>query len=216
MRVITWLDRLTDDSNLWLTAVRLEERGDLAKAITLYLEDATKCLTANSLTRAALGGSCAADCLAKGGDTENARAVYNAVARLYWESADSSIGVSVRESLWSLQEAHESFLLAGERENAETVKDLFDSLANRANPFIGDNDEFRLPSARNKIIQSPTPGDGCPDVRGSAQVGMAVESFLKLYEQRRPKVTKSRVATPATTEEEVDEFDATSFIGQLG
>ena len=88
MRVVTWLDRLTDDSNLWLTAVRLEERGDLAKAITLYLEDATKCLTANSLTRAALGGSCAADCLAKGGDTENARAVYNAVARLYWESAD--------------------------------------------------------------------------------------------------------------------------------
>src|SRR2546426_12239020 len=105
MRVVTWLDRLTDDSNLWLTAVRLEERGDLAKAITLYFEDATKCLTANSLTRASLGGSCAADCLAKGGDSEIARVVSSDVGRLYWVSADLSTGVSVWDGLCTVLEA---------------------------------------------------------------------------------------------------------------
>ena len=100
-----WLERLTDDANLWLTAVRMEEQGELAKAALLYLEDATKCLDESTVVRAALGGTCAADCFAKLGLRGRARRLYHVAGMLYWDNADARMGASVRESLWSLQEA---------------------------------------------------------------------------------------------------------------
>mgnify|MGYP006207602731 CR=1 FL=1 len=67
MQVKTWLQRLTDESNLWFNAVRAEDDGNLEDAISYYIKDALECARQRSLVRSALSCSCAANCLAKMG-----------------------------------------------------------------------------------------------------------------------------------------------------
>src|SRR5207237_6079082 len=173
-----WLEKLTDDANLWLTAVRMEERGELAKAVLLYLEDATTCLDESTVVRAALGATCAADCLVRFGLPGKGRRLYHVAGMLYWDNADARLGASVRESLWSLQEAHEAFLLAGEEENAKHVRQLFTSLARRANPFIGERDTFRLPTKADLAAESASSKDDAQDNAGeSVELAKAFEGF---------------------------------------
>ena len=42
MQVKTWLQRLTDESNLWFSAVKTEDEGDFVTAASNYLEDASQ------------------------------------------------------------------------------------------------------------------------------------------------------------------------------
>src|SRR5882762_742862 len=69
----------------------MEERGELAKAILLYLEDATACLDGDSLVRAALGTTCAADCLVTMGLRGKGRRLYHVAGMLYWDNSDSRL-----------------------------------------------------------------------------------------------------------------------------
>jgi hypothetical protein len=210
-----WLERLTDDANLWLTAVRMEEQGELAKAALLYLEDATACLQ-GAVARAALGGTCAADCFAKLGLRAKARRLYHVAGMLYWDNADARMGSSVRESLWSLQEAYECFLLAGEEENAKHVHLLFTSLARRANPFIGARDAFRLPTNADLAAELSELG-GAEEAREEpAELAKAFDAFLKARELQRERDAPARGAAPIPPGQEIETIDAQGFVGQLG
>lgn len=211
-----WLERLTDDANLWLTAVRMEERGELAKAALLYLEDATKCLNESTVVRAALGGTCAADCFAKLGLGGRARRLYHLAGMLYWDNADARMGASVRESLWSLQEAHECFLLAGEEENVERVHLLFTSLARRANPFIGSRDAFKLPMKSDLAVELSDLGGHEEAREEPADLVKAFDGFWKARESQREREAAVRGRAPMTRGQEMETIDAQGFVGQLG
>jgi hypothetical protein len=211
-----WLERLTDDANPWLTAVRMEDQGELSKAALLYLEDATKCLDQDTVPRAALGGTCAADCFAKLGLRVKARRLYHVAGMLYWDNADAIMGASVRESLWSLQEAYECLLLAGEGENAKRVHLLFTSLARRANPFIGARDAFRLPTEADLATELSELG-GTEEAAGEpAELAKAFDAFLKARESQRARAAAARGSAPLLRGQEIETIDAQGFVGQLG
>lgn len=210
------MERLTDDANPWLTAVRMEEQGELSKAALLYLEDATRCLDQGTVPRAALGATCAADCFAKLGLGMKARRIYHVAGMLYWDNADAIMGASVRESLWSLQEAYECLLLAGEEENAKRVHLLFTSLARRANPFIGVRDAFRLPTKDDLAAELSELGGADEAGDEPAELVKAFNAFLKARESQRERDAAARGAAPVLHGEEIETIDAQGFVGQLG
>ena len=207
-----WLERLTDDSNLWLSAVRLEEKGELWRAILAYLEDSAKCLDEGRVVGAALGGACAADCFCRVGDLESSRRLYHLAGMLYWENADDSIGRSIRESIWSLQEARECFSLAREDENARDAELLFYALARRANPFIGDREIFMLgPAPRTQRRQARSIDRPAPQ-----EISTAIEGLFRSREAQKLRSDKLRQEPPPVVEDESDSIDAQGFASQLG
>jgi hypothetical protein len=211
-----WLERLTDDANLWLTAVRMEEQGEVAKAALLYLEDAAECLDQSTLVRAALGVTCAADCFARLGFLRRAVRLYHVAGMLYWDNSDARMGSSVREALWSLQEAYECLLLAGEEENAAQVRLVFTSLARRANPFIGERDAFRLPTKRDLEIGVPEPGAAPRDDDEPPELIKGFDELLQARERQRERDAATPRAVPPPTDPEMETIDAQGFVGQLG
>jgi hypothetical protein len=134
MQVKTWLQRLTDESNLWFSAVKAEDEGEFLDAASNYIEDAIRCLEHN-LVRAALSCTCAANCMMRLGAQSQARSLYSLAARIYMDNSDIALAESIRESMWSMQEALENFVLAGDYKEAEHVRSRYVALATRTNPF---------------------------------------------------------------------------------
>lgn len=134
MQVKTWLQRLTDESNLWFNAVKAEDEGNFESAVSYYIEDALECIKQRSLVRAALSCSCAANCLAKMGAWSPARTLYSEAGGIYVENSEVAMSESIREALWSLQEAFENYSLAGD-DAAATVRSRYVALAARTSPF---------------------------------------------------------------------------------
>ena len=134
MQVKTWLQRLTDESNSWFSAVKAEDDGDFLAAASNYIEDSTRCLEQN-LVRSALSCTCAANCLMQLGAQTHARKLYSLAARIYLDNSGVAMSESIRETLWSMQEALENFVLAGDHKEAENVRTRYLALAARTNPF---------------------------------------------------------------------------------
>jgi hypothetical protein len=163
MQATSWVDRITDESNPWLNAMKSEERGDFAGAAMLYLEDAMESLRGERLSKAALSGSCAAMCLDALGFSAQASSVYEEVAELYYENAKRVEKVSVRELMWSLWQAGQFFLAAGEEDKAESVYREYATIAGRVALFE-DNTSIRIFEAagsRRQLLSrdQPAPGD---------------------------------------------------------
>lgn len=134
MQVKTWLQRLTDESNLWFNAVKSEDEGNFEIAVSYYIRDALECIKQRSLVRAALSCSCAANCLARMGALSPARTLYSEAAGIYVENSEVAMSESIREALWSLHEAFENYVLAGDSA-ADTVRGRYVTLAARTSPF---------------------------------------------------------------------------------
>src|SRR3989442_14718665 len=111
MRVVTWLDKLTDESNTWFAALRAEAEGDFVSAIVLYLRDATESLRQGSLVRAGLSCSCAADCLVKTGDPVRSRHLYHEAGNDYKEDFAKARNGSFKDALWAFEERYGCYLL---------------------------------------------------------------------------------------------------------
>ena len=79
-----WINRLSDEPNLWLKATALDAEHEFTKALPLYLKDVTYCLDEGLIVRAALSCSCAANYMGNIGHIEEA---YNLYAK------DASISV---------------------------------------------------------------------------------------------------------------------------
>jgi hypothetical protein len=154
MQVKTWLQRLTDESNLWFNAVKAEDEDNLNNAASFYIKDALECIKQRSLVRAALSCSCAANCLTRIGALPSARKLYLASATLYVENSDIAMSESIREALWSLQEAFENYILAGESNSAGTVCDRYVKLAARTNPFSNAEHTAKELESRKAVAES--------------------------------------------------------------
>lgn len=178
MKIKTWTDRITDESNLWFNAIKMEDGQDLHKATIFYIKDATECLRDNLYIRAALSCLCAADCLSKSGYIENACQLHSEAAIIYEKNADYVIGKSIRESLWSLQEAYENFLLASDYYKAQQVFDKYLSLARKLNPF-GESETMNVLQTRKKAIESISRHIN-PALKKSNEISTAIDQLANL------------------------------------
>jgi len=179
------MDRITDDDNLWFSAIKLEDAGKYLEAFVYYLKDSSECLKQNALVKAALSCSCAAICLAYEGNLVAARSLYLETARIYEENADFIIGESIRESLWSLQEAYEYYLLGGNDDKAETVYNKALFLSRKVNPFSYDEEIMQKMKLRKKQIED-TSNIAHANLQSSYQIEEEIQKFMRL---RNPNPT---------------------------
>ncbi|MFQ6128792.1 MAG: hypothetical protein ACE5QW_07825 [Thermoplasmata archaeon] len=96
----TWVEKVTDDTNHWLSARSLEKDELYERAAYHYLKDACEQRSENIL-RTALSAFCAGRCLALTGDIR-AASLFLAAGRLY-ESAFDSVPGSGSEADWLLE-----------------------------------------------------------------------------------------------------------------
>jgi tetratricopeptide (TPR) repeat protein len=179
------MERITDDDNLWFNAIKLEDAGKYSEAFVYYLKDSAECLKQNALVKAALSCSCAAICLSYDGNLAAARRLYLEAARIYEDNADFIIGESIRESLWSLQEAYEYYLLGGDNDKADKVynKTLF--LSRKVNPFSHDEEIMQKMKLRKKQIED-TANVAHANLQSSYQIEEEIQKFMRL---RNPNST---------------------------
>jgi hypothetical protein len=212
MQVTTWIDRITDESTLWLNALRSEEQGDYVRAATLYLRDASASLGQRLLVWGALSAACAADCLNQAGLPRTSKALHRESARIYWEKADQAALSSVREMIWSLRQSCEQFLLAGEGEMANEAYLRMSAVARRVDPFSVDA-PMTLPG------DEAAPEDGATDdprYQGS-EIVAEVERFLQSrktgrYDQALPAGARGT----AVTRKAKASSNEKSIVNQLG
>ena len=179
------MDRITDDDNLWFNAIKFEDAGKYLEAFVCYLKDSTESLKQNSLVKAALSCSCAAICLAYQGNLMAARRLYLETARIYEENADFIIGQSIRESLWSLQEAYEYYLLGGSDDKAERVYNKALFLSRKVNPFSEDEEFMQRMKLRKKQADD-TVNAAHANLQSSYQIEEEIQKFMRL---RNPNTT---------------------------
>jgi len=214
MEPVTWIDRITVGTNPWFMANRKQDEDDPLQAVLLYLKDATECLGQGLVVKGALSASCAAECLATMGQLQYARRLYSESARIYLVNSESALATSVRESLWSLQEAYEYFLLAEEWQEARQVHDRLTYLAMRVDPNFGERGISEAPQSE-KAPLSGSGGNGALPLDSSSAVAESIEKFLLLRKSQSglspvppaaAKVDKRRRLT----------IDEKSIISQLG
>ncbi|TLY11407.1 MAG: hypothetical protein E6K88_01645 [Thaumarchaeota archaeon] len=176
MQVKTWLHRLTDESNLWFKAVKAEDEGSFENAVWYYMKDVLECIKKHSLVRAALSSSCAANCLAKMGAWSPARVLYSEAAGIYVENSEVAMSKSIREAMWSLQEAFENYMLAGDSA-ADTVRERYSTLAARTSPFSrAEQAAEKLESRRPETIK---PDPKAKEARIPDRLAREIENFVR-------------------------------------
>jgi hypothetical protein len=150
MQVTTWIDRITGENNLWLSAVRCEDQDDYPRAFELYLEDAVQCLARDQLAKAALSCGSAADCLARVGLGSQSRLLYRETAAIYLEEAKRTAASSLREYLWTLRESYGYFTMADQRAEAEEVLRIYERVVRRVDPLGGEEQSLEALSVPQK------------------------------------------------------------------
>ena len=181
MKIETWMDRITNESNLWLNALKLEDDSNYHEAFFLYLKDAAESLKQHALIRAALSCSCAANCLTMTADLATASRLYFHAAMIYEKNGDLVLGESIREALWSYQEAFEYFHLACQSDKAQIVYDKYVSLTRKINPFLGEEEAMKSLRFRNGSKNS-TINRVSSNMQISTQIANAMEIFLREVE----------------------------------
>lgn len=142
MKLKTWVDNITDESNLWLEALKNDESENFFESIELYLDDAKNCLNQKSWVGAALSCSCAANCLFKMGNYEISRILYAEAGKIYEKYASEVISRSFREAMWTLLQATDHYILANDDKKFQEAKERFIHLKMKTDPFC-DIDELR-------------------------------------------------------------------------
>ncbi len=192
------MDRITNESNLWLQALKLEDEGNYIEAFKVYLKDSKLSLQQKSFSSAALSCSCAANCIANTGNPMAARKLYHQAGKIYENNGDHVIGNSVREALWSYQEAYDYFTLACENFYAQNVCEKFVSLSKKVNPFFGEKEALDSLMMRKLELDSNPPSKIIMQV--SADIDAEISDFLNeiktnlndmVSDNEDPNVTKS-------------------------
>lgn len=186
MQVKTWLHRLTDESNLWFNAVKAEDDGDFETAVSYYMKDALECIRQQSLVRAALSCSCAANCLVRMGSLSFARTLYSEAGTIYVENSELALSESIREALWSLQQAFENFALAGDSA-VDAVRDRYVALAARTSPFSKADKEAKHLGLHRAEPINPDPTS---ETRISERLAVEIETFVNVRKSSKIEAAK--------------------------
>jgi hypothetical protein len=216
MEAVTWIDRITEETNPWFLANKKEDENDYLQATLLYLKDATYCLSKNLIVKGALSCSCAAECLAKIGQFQYARLLYSETARIYLANAESVIATSVRESLWSLREAYEYFLLSEDWPEARQVHDRLVYLAKRVDPNFGDQGVAEAPQSETAPLTGKSRKEA-PPLDSSTGVAESIQQFLLLRKPQSGPVSSPAPRSAAKADKRRGQrLDEKSIISQLG
>ena len=207
MKVKTWTDRITDESDLWLNAVKMEDGQNFVEASVFYINDAVESLEHKLLIRAALSCLCAAECLVRMGHQADARRLYLETAMIYEEHADRIISESIRESLWSLQEAYETFLLAFDYYRAQQIFDKYVFLARKLNPFFGEGEAMELLRSKKVSIENIPSYSNSDNIKNSSKLYDAIEKLSNLRKSS-PQPTKTSKCTAPSSEREHAEMSS--------
>ena len=206
MGITTWVDRITDETNLWLSAGKAEEAKDYQGAIVLYLEDASACLERNSLVRGALSCNCAAECFSIMGARAQAIWLYSEAGRLYAGIDEHAVSGSIREALWALQRAYACYVLAGDEERSRGIMDAYKFLGRRANPFAIGSQWLEMP----KVIPGRQGG------AGAAELGPEVKRAFEDFFARREAPMQPRRGRRGSAAARGAFDDQESIVSQLG
>jgi hypothetical protein len=211
MQVTTWIDRITDQNNAWLNAVKAEDEHDFSRAIVSYLADAANSLSRGSTVKGALSVSCAADCLGKLGMHSYARRLNLVAASLYLHNANAAAGSSIRELVWSLKQSYLYFAAAGDLQRSEEAYGKYRAVAMRIDPF----EQSRSVELDSKVEVSRAQADKYdPKAAGAVAVVGAVERFLQFLREGRPQVRAGQPENPKP--KDTGRFDEKGIISQLG
>jgi hypothetical protein len=193
MQARTWLQKLTDESSLWFNAVKAEDDGDYVTAASFYLKDTVYSGKAGSLVRQALSISCAANCIARIGAGTFAKQLYAESAKLYLKNSEKVIAESIREALWSLEEAYENLLLAGDVTAAKALRIQYLALAARKSPFASSSDairDFEERETNAKVVEPTVDSKALPQ-----KLQKELQTAL-MFLQNETKQAEFRPATP--------------------
>jgi hypothetical protein len=217
MQSSTWVDRITDESNPWLNAIKSEDERDFASAVTLYLRDASENLERNMPAKAALSSSCAADCLERLSLFGYARLLYRETAAIYAENADRVAGTSVREMLWSLQESSQFYLMSGEKAKSVEAYKKYLTISKRVNLFTEDRAARTLETGGG-VAQTPSDKEDLVPAPAGSRVVVDVEEFLNLRKTGHRKTQKPGVPRTVgpSKPRRGSTYDEKSIINQLG
>lgn len=171
------MDRITNESNMWFQALKMEDEGNYHEAFKFYLQDSKLALKQKSLASAALSCSCAAICLSRLGNIPAARKLYHQSGIIYENNGDQVIGNSVREALWSYQEAYGYFTIACEDIYAQNVCKKLLSLARKVNPFFGEQEIIESLKLRKLELDFNTVSK--TSMKMSADVDRQIDIFLQ-------------------------------------
>ncbi len=185
----TFLDRILGDSNLWLSAIQAEDEGNYLQAFSFYLKDASEYIKQKSLVRAALSCSCAAECLKLAGNLAESRQLHLQTALLYEKNAEKVIAYSIREALWSYQEAYEYYVLAGEIK-ARDIYERFVFLSRKVNPSSGEKEAMELLRQRKMEAESDS-SIHQTNMEVSADIDRAIKNFLEEFKPTSKKQEES-------------------------
>lgn len=213
MKIKTWVDNLTDESSLWLNAVREEEAGNFIEASTYYLRNASECIKAGMTVRAALSSYCAAACLERSGDYSYAAKLYRESGSIYERHANSIVGHSIRESLWCLRQAYTCFLSGEDHMRAREVHENLLSLEQRIAPFsnrdVGEMtnlETIRPPFERGFVHSQPV----------NENMKRALEDFLTVQQSQSNNIQRIRQAENRGSRKRDGDKLETSSLNQLG
>lgn len=161
----SWARRITDEANLWLTAVSSQLQGDFAEAATRYLEDSKRELLQGQRARAALSLAMAGFVLKEAGEEPLAIQCYQGAARQFRAHADESVATSPRDALWALERAGVFFALGRRPEAIDEVRAKYKVLNAALHPDQADRvpEVFLQPEAP---MRPATAGGGVPRARG--------------------------------------------------
>jgi hypothetical protein len=119
----SWVEKVTDDSNVWLQAVRLEAEGDFEGASGYFLEDAEHYKSKGLDARVALSLVCAGRCKAKLGNVKEARKFYRDAGVFYTNFAEKALESSPHEASWAFEKAAECYKYGAYATKAKELKD---------------------------------------------------------------------------------------------
>ena len=170
--------------------MQAEDEGNYLQAFSFYLKDATECIGKNLHVRAALSCSCAAECLSFTGNLAESRQLRLQVGMLYEKNAEQVIAYSVREALWSYQEAYEYYNLAGEADKAGDVYEKYVSLSRKVNPLSGEKEAMESLRQR-KIVAESDSSIHQTNVEVSADIDHIIENFLEALKPKYGSQEKS-------------------------
>ncbi len=110
----TWAEKVTDDSNAWLHARRLELEGDLGAAAEAYARDKETWLGRNRYARAALSSASAARCLSR--LAVDGGTAFHEAAELFMEAARLALASNPLNALQLFDRAEACYRRSGDEQ----------------------------------------------------------------------------------------------------
>lgn len=116
-----WVEKVTDDYNVWLKAIHLETEGNFEEASSFFLEDAELFKQKGLDARVGLSLLCAGRCKAKLGMKDEAESLYQNAGEYFTSFADKALENSPKDASWGFLKAAECYRYGARKSKAKAL-----------------------------------------------------------------------------------------------